>query len=123
MIRALPALLIAACVASPTPPVDLGALVANASAYDGQVVRTCGWARNGFEDQSISVAQQTAEDGQVNPGLTVVWLDSARRTGSRAEWRCITGRVEPVCPDLAPGQVCVTNASPYWDWQIVQRPG
>ncbi len=125
MIKTLPVLLVAACVsvASQVPHVDLRALAANTSAYNGQVVRTCGWARNGFEDQSISVARQTRDAaGRPYPGFTMTWLESAPHTEhGQSEWRCITGRIEPVCPDLSPEQICVTNAAPYWDWQIVQQ--
>ncbi len=126
MIRASPILLVAACatVASQAQQVDLHTLAANASAHNGQIVRTCGWARNGFEDQSISVAEHTRDHaGRPNPGLTVTWLESAPLTEhGQAEWRCIAGRVQPVCPDLAPDEICITNASPYWDWEIVQQP-
>lgn len=115
------ALLTAACVSAAPDAVrvDLASLAANAASYQGQLVRTCGWARNAFEDQSISVSRDLS-----GPGFTMWWRDDEPQTRpERPQWRCVTGQVEPVCePSPDPEAICFTNASLYWDWKIVQAP-
>lgn len=106
------------------PEVDLATLAANPSAYRGQIVRTCGWARNAFEDQSISVARNPYDKGgRPNPGLEVDWPERARHSDAgQAEWRCIAGRIEPTCGDIDPEdaeKLCISTASPY-RWKIVE---
>ena len=92
--------------------------------YVGQTVRTCGWARNGFEEQWISVARYPyAPDGTIAPGFEVDWHKRAERTAQgESEWRCISGHVEPTCGPLPETDtaVCVSTGSPY-GWKIVQE--
>ena len=120
------AILVAGCVgvAGGQANVRLGLLAEHAREFQGQVVRTCGWARNAFEDHSISVAQSPyREGGGHNPGLAVTWSSEARRTETNApEWRCITGRVAPLCGhEPGPDELCLSNASPY-RWKMVETP-
>jgi hypothetical protein len=106
--------------------VDLGILAENPAAYRGLTVRTCGWARNAFEEQFISIARNPySRSGSLRPGLGVDWSERARRTEQdQPEWRCIVGRVEPLCDPIEPKRpdaeiVCVSTGSPY-QWKIIQ---
>ena len=76
-------ILVAGCVgvAGGQGNVRLSVLAEHPREFQGQVVRTCGWARNAFEDHSISVPQSPFRNGGGhNPGLAVNWSSEARRT-------------------------------------------
>ncbi len=125
IVASAPVLLSLALAGTPRE-VELSALATTPDTYEGAIVRTCGWARNNFEETWISIAQSAwGIDGTVNLGLEVDWPESARRTkrGS-SEWRCIVGRIENSCPkpqnpDPAITEwVCISTGSPY-KWKIV----
>lgn len=112
------AILLALCLAACTTPsgaVDLRTVATNPASYRGQIVRTCGYATNAFENISITVAPSRSRE---TPGLEVHWKESAHRIAS-PEWRCVTGRIEPTCGNAGPSDICVSTGSPY-QWAIVE---
>ena len=103
--------------------VELDVLAQNPAAYVGQTVSTCGWARNAFEDMSISTTRAPiATETAPYHGLTVAWAPGSASTSGGAEWRCVTGRVSGDCgPSGAFAEDCSSNVSPY-RWVIVEAP-
>jgi hypothetical protein len=113
-----------ACNASNDPvDVDLRVLAQNPAAFRDQEVRTCGWARNAFEDMSISTTRIPVwTETAPYHGLAVAWLPRSARTNGEAEWRCVTGRVSGDCgPTGAFAEDCRANVSPY-PWVIIEAP-
>ena len=112
--RALAALTLAACASTQAPRIELAELAGSPESYRGQVVRTCGWATNAFEDVQITVS--------LGRGPEVRGFEADWREGTAAivdpEWRCVTGRIEPICGD--PDALCISTGSPY-TWVLIEE--
>lgn len=118
------ALALTGCAQSPRAAyVELRVLAENPAAYRGQQVRTCGWARNAFEDQSISISRTPRpSDGPPYSGLAVAWKPTSPATDQESVWRCVEGRVSGDCgPAGEFAEGCHGNVSPY-PWVIIEAP-
>jgi hypothetical protein len=108
--------------------IDLQQLVSHPQAHRGNVVHTCGWARNAFESAMLTT-RKSWRDEPYPPGVGVNWLDDAPTTyATGPEWRCVTGRFDALCgiapeeePAPTPSSVeCVSTGHPY-RWGITQQ--
>ena len=124
VVAVLTAIIVCACThSSGAIDVDLRVLVRNPEAFRDQQVRTCGWARNAFEDMSIGIGRRPiGSEGAPYHGLAVAWAPGSASTGGVSAWRCITGRVSGDCgPTGAFAEDCHANVSPY-PWVIIEAP-
>lgn len=76
---------------SPPGAIELETLVASPLEFREQVVTTCGWATNQFENVKI-----TTERRGFNRGFGMRWLPTEQET-TRSQWKCVTGKIVPSC--------------------------
>lgn len=101
------------------PPADaipLADLFSESTIQPRRVVKTCGWTTNQFEDTQISLNLEDRYQYE-SIGFGLVWLSAEPRT-SHPEWRCITGRIRPVC-GWEDHTSCISNGTVHL-YEIVQ---